>query len=71
MIRDVQEAAGQNMVQQHILKAGSESQINAAFTSLVVRQAGAPLVAAGTFPIGLGQPLTAWAAYRAKQLRLA
>jgi putative tryptophan/tyrosine transport system substrate-binding protein len=44
MIRDVQEAARAKGVQLHILKAGTESDIDAAFASLVQLQAGALLV---------------------------
>ena len=41
MIRDVQEAARAKGVQLHILKAGTESEIDAAFASLVQLHAGA------------------------------
>ena len=41
MMRDVQEAARAKGVQLHILKASTESEIDAAFASLVQRQAGA------------------------------
>jgi putative ABC transport system substrate-binding protein len=43
-IRDLQEAARPNGVQLHILKASTESEIDAAFASFVQRQAGALLV---------------------------
>jgi putative ABC transport system substrate-binding protein len=49
MIRDVQEAAQAKGVQLHILKASTESEIDAAFASLVQRQAGALLVASVPF----------------------
>ena len=48
MIRDVQEAARAKGVQLHILKAGTESEIDAAFASLVQLHAGALVV--GTDP---------------------
>ena len=41
MMRDVQEAARAKGVQLHILKAGTESEIDAAFATLVQLQAGA------------------------------
>jgi putative ABC transport system substrate-binding protein len=44
LIRDVQEAARAKAVQLHILKAGTESEIDAAFASLVQQQAGALVV---------------------------
>jgi putative tryptophan/tyrosine transport system substrate-binding protein len=43
-IRDLQEAARPNGVQLHILKASTESEIDAAFAALVQRQAGALVV---------------------------
>jgi putative tryptophan/tyrosine transport system substrate-binding protein len=49
MIRDVQEAARAKGVQLHILKAGSESEIDAAFTTLVQPQAGALVVSSDPF----------------------
>jgi putative ABC transport system substrate-binding protein len=48
IIRDVQEAAGAKGVQLHILKAGTESEIDAAFATLVQLQAGGLVV--GTDP---------------------
>jgi putative ABC transport system substrate-binding protein len=48
IIRDVQEAARARGVQLHVLKAGSESEIDAAFPSLVQLQAGGLVV--GTDP---------------------
>jgi len=41
MIRDLQEAAREKKLQLHILKAGSEGEINAAFATLVELHAGA------------------------------
>ena len=49
MIRDVQEAARAKGVQLHILKAGTESEIDAAFATLVQLQAGALVVGADPF----------------------
>ena len=49
MIRDVQEAARAKGVQLHILKAGTESEIDAAFASLVQLHAGALVVGADAF----------------------
>jgi putative tryptophan/tyrosine transport system substrate-binding protein len=49
VIRDVQEAARPNGVQLHILKASTESEIDAAFASLVQRQAGALVVSENPF----------------------
>jgi putative tryptophan/tyrosine transport system substrate-binding protein len=48
-IRDMQEAARAKGVQLAILKAGTESEIDAAFTTLVQRQAGALVVGADPF----------------------
>ena len=48
IIKDVQEAARAKGVQLHVLKAGSESEIDAAFPALVQRQAGGLVV--GTDP---------------------
>jgi putative ABC transport system substrate-binding protein len=48
-MRDVQEAAQAKGMQLHILKASTEIEIDAAFASLVQRQAGALLVAADPF----------------------
>jgi ABC-type uncharacterized transport system substrate-binding protein len=48
-IRDVQEAAQARGMQLHILEASTEIEIDAAFASLVQRQAGALLVAADPF----------------------
>ena len=49
MIRDVQEAARAKGVQLPILKAGTESEIDAAFATLVQLQAGALVVGADPF----------------------
>ena len=49
VIRDVQEAARAKGVQLHVLKAGSESEIDAAFASLVQLHAGALVVGADPF----------------------
>jgi putative ABC transport system substrate-binding protein len=49
LIRDVQDAARAKAVQLPILKAGTESEIDAAFASLVQQQAGALVVAADAF----------------------
>ncbi len=49
MIGDVQEAARVKGVQLHIVKAGSESEIDAAFASLAQLQAGALLVSRDPF----------------------
>ena len=49
MIRDMQEAARAKGVQLPILKASTESEIDAAFASLVQRQAGALIVGADPF----------------------
>jgi putative tryptophan/tyrosine transport system substrate-binding protein len=49
IVKDVQEAAQAKGVQLHILKVSTESEIDAAFGSLVERQAGALLVATDPF----------------------
>ena len=49
IIRDVQEAARAKGVQLHILKAGTESEIDAAFATLVQLHAGALVVGADPF----------------------
>jgi|SRR5437667_12214584 len=49
MIRDVQEAARAKMVQLSILKAGTESEIDAAFATLVQLEAGALVVSPDPF----------------------
>ena len=59
--RDVQEAARGKGVQLHILKAGTESEIDAAFATLVQQQAGALVVAADSFFIRRRDQLVALA----------
>ena len=49
IMRDAQEAARAKGVQLHILKAGTESEIDAAFATLVQLQAGALVVANDPF----------------------
>jgi putative ABC transport system substrate-binding protein len=49
IMRDVQEAARAKGVQLHILKAGTEGEINTTFATLVQRQAGALVVSADPF----------------------
>jgi putative tryptophan/tyrosine transport system substrate-binding protein len=49
MMRDVQEAARAKGVQLHVLRAGTESEIDAAFATLVQVQAGALVVGADPF----------------------
>jgi len=49
VVRDVQEAARTKGLQLHVLKAGSESEIDTAFASLVQLHAGALVVAADPF----------------------
>jgi ABC-type uncharacterized transport system substrate-binding protein len=49
VIRDVEEAARARGLQLHVLKAGSEGEIDTAFASLVELQAGALVVAADPF----------------------
>jgi putative tryptophan/tyrosine transport system substrate-binding protein len=62
VIRAVQEAARAKGVQLHILKAGTESEIDAAFTSLVQRQADALVVSSDSFFYGRREQLVALAA---------
>ena len=62
VIGPVQEAARAKGVQLHILKAGTESEIDAAFTSLVQRQAGALVVSSDPFFYGRREQLVALAA---------
>jgi putative ABC transport system substrate-binding protein len=49
MIQDMQEAAGAKGMELHVLKAGSESEIDAAFASLVQSHAGALVVGSDPF----------------------
>jgi putative ABC transport system substrate-binding protein len=65
VMRDVQEAARQNGVQVHILKASSESAIDEAFVSLVQSHAGALLVATDPFFSGRRDQLVALASRHA------
>ena len=58
----MQKAARANGVQLHILKAGTESEIDAAFTALVQRQAGAIVVSSDPFFYGQREQLVALAA---------
>jgi putative ABC transport system substrate-binding protein len=62
VIRAVQEAARPKGVQLPILKAGTESEIDAAFTSLVQLQAGALVVSSDPFFYGRREQLVALAA---------
>jgi putative tryptophan/tyrosine transport system substrate-binding protein len=65
VIGAVQGAARAKGVQLHILKAGTESEIDAAFTSLVQRQAGALVVSSDPFFYGQREQLVALAARHA------
>ena len=65
MMRDVQEAARAKGVQLHILKAGTESEIDAAFATLVQLQAGALVVGADPFFNSRREQLVALAARHA------
>ena len=65
MIRDMQEAARTKGVQLHILKAGTESEIDAAFASLVPLDAGGLAVMADAFFWLRGEQLRALAARHA------
>jgi putative tryptophan/tyrosine transport system substrate-binding protein len=62
VVRDVQETARAKGLQLHILKAGTESEIETAFASLVQRQAGALLVSPDSFFISRREQLVALAA---------
>ena len=59
VLRAVQEAARPKGLQLHISKAGTESEIDAAFTSLVQRQAGALVVSSDPFFYGRREQLVA------------
>ena len=63
--RDVQEAARAKGVQLHILKAGTESEIDAAFATLVQLHAGALVVGADPFFISRRDQLVALASRHA------
>jgi putative tryptophan/tyrosine transport system substrate-binding protein len=65
MIRDLQEAARARGVQLLILNARSESEIDAAFATLVQRQAGALLVSSESFFYSRREQLTALASRHA------
>jgi putative tryptophan/tyrosine transport system substrate-binding protein len=65
LIRDVQEAARAKGVQLPIVKAGSESEIDAAFATLVRLHAGALLVFPDPFFYGRGKQLVALASRHA------
>jgi putative tryptophan/tyrosine transport system substrate-binding protein len=65
MIGDVQEAARAKGVQLHILRAGTESEIDAAFATLVQRQTGALVVQADPFFTSRREHLVALAARHA------
>src|SRR5689334_2477627 len=65
VIRDVQEAARTKGLQLHVLKASSESEIDAAFASLVQLHAGALVVGADPFLSGRREQLVALASRRA------
>jgi putative ABC transport system substrate-binding protein len=65
VIRDVQEAARTKGLQLHVLKASSESEIDAAFASVVQLHAGALVVGADPFLSGRREQLVALASRRA------
>ena len=65
IIRDMQQAARVKGVQLHILKAGAESEFEAAFASLAQLQAGALLVGRDAFFISRLEQLVALAARHA------
>ena len=65
MVRDMQEAARAKGVQLHILKAGSESEIDAAFASLVQGHADALVVTAEPFINSRREQIVALAARHA------
>ena len=65
MMRAVQEAARAKGVQLHILKASTESEIDAAFASLVQRQAGALVVSSDPFFTSRREQIVALAARHA------
>jgi putative ABC transport system substrate-binding protein len=61
-MRDVQEAAGAKGVQLHVLRATTESEIDAAFASLIQTQAGMLVVGADPFFESRGEQVVALAA---------
>jgi putative tryptophan/tyrosine transport system substrate-binding protein len=65
VIRDVQEAARTKGLQLHVLKAGSESEIDTAFASVVELRAGALLVSADPFLSNRREQLVALASRHA------
>jgi putative ABC transport system substrate-binding protein len=65
VIRDVQKAARTKGLQLHVLKAGSESEIDTAFASLVQLHAGALVVAADPFLSSRREQIVALASRRA------
>jgi putative tryptophan/tyrosine transport system substrate-binding protein len=65
MVRDLQEAARAKGVQLLVLNAGDESEIDAAFATLVQRQAGALLVSSESFFYSRREQLTALASRHA------
>ena len=65
IVRDVREAAGAKGVQLHILKAGTESEIDAAFAALVEMHAGALLIGTDPFFSSRREQLVALAAHHA------
>ena len=65
VIRDVQEAARTKGLQLHVLKAGSESEIDTAFASLVQLHAGALVVSADPFLSNRREQLVALASRHA------
>ena len=65
IIKDVQEAARAKGVQLHVLKAGSESEIDAAFPALVQLQAGGLVVGTDPFFNSRREQLVALAARHA------
>ena len=65
VMRDVQEAARAKGVQLHILKASTESEIDAAFAALVQLQAGALVVSADPFFYSRREQIVALAARHA------
>ena len=65
VIRDVQEAARTKRLQLHVLKAGSEGEIDTAFASLVQLHAAALVVGADPFLSGRREQLVALASRRA------